>query len=105
MKITDSQYKDIIAKYFDYTFDFEFLDVVADTLGRIEDLELLDADNMYDEVLDAADAALTYNKDRWTVVKYYFSDPADLIGVDDVYEDFYSDIFKLIITIQDENKN
>ncbi len=105
MKITNSQYKDIIAKYFDYTFDFEFLDVVADTLDRIDDIELLDADSVYEEVNNAIDIALTYTKDRWTVVQYYFASPEDLTDVEDVYQDFADDIVKLVIIIQEDSKN
>ncbi len=68
-----SPYKDIIGRHFDYSVDFEFLDIVAIILDRIDfegDLE--------DEIDVAIDDSLIYIEDQWTVAKFYAPSPADL---------------------------
>lgn len=68
-----SPYKDIIGRHFDYSVDFEFLDIVAIILDRIDfegDLE--------DEINVAIDDSLIYIEDQWTVAKFYAPSPADL---------------------------
>ena len=56
--INNSQYKEAIAKYFDYSFDFAFLDIVARIIDRVEDFS--DPDEIYDE-------------DQWRVMMHYQS--------------------------------
>jgi hypothetical protein len=68
-----SPYKDIIGRHFNYSVDFEFLDIVAIILDRIDfegDLE--------DEIDVAIDDSLIYIEDQWTVAKFYAPSPADL---------------------------
>lgn len=54
-----------IAKHFDYSFDFEFLDLVADTILTIEDL------SNEDQVIESADRSTIYYKDQWTILHHY----------------------------------
>lgn len=71
--LQSSPYKDIIGRHFNYSVDFEFLDIVAIILDRIDfegDLE--------DEIDVAIDDSLIYIEDQWTVAKFYASSPADL---------------------------
>ena len=68
-----SPYKDIIGRHFNYSVDFEFLDIIALILDRIDfegDLE--------DEIDVAIDDSLIYIEDQWTVAKFYAPSPADL---------------------------
>lgn len=90
--LADSKYKALIGEHFDHSFDFEFLDIVAHTLDRIdfESNEELSAEDIDDAVNDA----LIYTADQWTVAKFYASSPADL-DWNDVLEEFSSDISQL----------
>lgn len=84
----DSKYKDIIGAYFDYTGDFEFLDIVADVISRIDNL----GDS--EDIWRAIDDALIYTADQWTIAQFYASSPADL-DWDDVFSSFESDIHSI----------
>ena len=95
--IQKSPYKDIIGKYFDYSVNFDFLDIVAEILNRIdfEDLKTRDYENaIYDVVTEEVDSALTYIADQWEVLEEYVSSPADLTNEtwDEVLFDFGNDI-------------
>ena len=63
--INNSQYKEAIAKYFDYSFDFAFLDIVARIIDRVEDF------SDTEEIYDAMDSALIYDEDQWRVMMHY----------------------------------
>lgn len=91
-----SPYKDLIGKYFNHSFDFEFLDIVAETLDRIdfeEDLE--------EEVYSAVNDELSYISNQWTVAQFYVSSPEEL-GWDDIYAKFEEDISILVQQIVDD---
>lgn len=90
--LTDSKYKALIGEHFNHTFDFEFLDIVAHTLDRIdfEGNEELSAEDIDVAINDA----LIYNEDQWTVAKFYVSSPADL-DWDEVLNDLSNDIHEL----------
>lgn len=63
--------RDIVGEHFDYTMDFDFLDVVADILLRVDDFEDV---NIWDEI----DSALIYTDDQWRVLWHYVDSPEDL---------------------------
>ena len=63
--------QDIVGEHFDYTMDFDFLDIVADILLRIDDFEDV---NIWDEI----DSALIYTDDQWRVLWHYVDSPEDL---------------------------
>lgn len=99
--LTTSPYKDIISSHFDYSVDFEFLDIVALILDRIDFEEDLD-----DEIDVAINDSLVYIKDQWTVAEFYVSSPADL-DWDEVLNDLSNDIHaiakEIIETKEDED--
>lgn len=89
--LTDSKYKALIGEHFDHSFDFEFLDIVATILDRIDfDLK----EDLDDEIDVAISDSLIYDEDQWTVAKFYVSSPADL-DWDDVLNDLSNDIHEL----------
>lgn len=70
--VSDSPYKDIIAEHFDYTVNFDFLDIVSNIIDRIDDIdEFKDEDEIYDAVYSALDDELIYDDDQWTVMRFY----------------------------------
>lgn len=87
--LTSSKYKDKIGEYFQYTFDFDFLDVVADIVDRVEDFS--DSDSY----IEAVDDALMYYKDQWTVYQHYAAGPADMTW-DEALEAFMDDMYGLL---------
>lgn len=86
-----SPYKDVIAEYFDYSGDFEFLDIVASCLGRISNYE--DDEDIYQSV----DDELIYTYDQWKVIEHYCT-PQEA-NWEDAYSDFMNDIFAICSTI------
>lgn len=67
-----SKYKDVIGKHFDYSTDFDFLDIVANVLdGR--DIYIADGQKP-DEALDNAIDDVIFNFDIEKVINYYFLD-------------------------------
>lgn len=49
------------------TTDYDYLDIVADILDRVDDL----ADD--DQIIDAVNDSLIYYKDMWTVLQHFFN--------------------------------
>lgn len=91
-----SPYKDIIGRHFNYSVDFEFLDIIALILDRIDfegDLE--------DEIDVAINDSLIYIEDQWTVAKFYAPSPADL-DWNEVLNDLSNDIHELAEKISDK---
>lgn len=96
--LTSSPHKDLIGKHFDYSGDFDFLEIVSDVLDRI-DFE--NADEIDAEVQDAVDSALTYIADQWTIAQHYASGP-DSLDWDEVVSEFESDIRSIVDEIKGE---
>jgi len=96
--LTSSPHKDLIGKHFDYSGDFDFLEIVSDVLERI-DFE--NADEIDAEVQDAVDTALTYIADQWTIAQHYASGP-DSLDWDEVVSEFESDIRSIVDEIKGE---
>ena len=94
-EIHDSPYKDIIAEYFDYSGDMEFLDIVASCLGRVEDFE--DDEDIY----RAIDDELIYTYDQWKVLEHYCT-PQNA-NWEDANSDFMNDIFAICSRIAGMN--
>lgn len=84
----DSKYKNIIGEYFDYTGDFEFLDIVSDVISRIDDF------GNDEDIWQAIDDALIYTTDQWTIAKFYATSPSELVW-DDVFDSFQGDIYAI----------
>ena len=82
---SESKYKDIIAEYFDYTPDFDFLDVVSNIIDRVDDF------NDEEDIWQAIDDGLIYNAKQWIVAIHYCSTPSDLVW-DDVLMELSNDI-------------
>lgn len=88
----DKDIQDIVGDHFGYTMNFDFLDIVADVLLRIDDFEeAVDNDGI---VLDTVDDTLIYTDDQWEVLRYYFDSPEDLDSEswDTAFTNFASDI-------------
>lgn len=94
-KLQTSPYKDLIGKHFDYSVDFDFLDIVAKTLGRIDFDSIEDDSDEQEAILDA----LMYYTDQWTVAQHYASTPDTLVW-EDVLNEFRDDILTLINEIK-----
>lgn len=96
MTISDSIHKDTIAKYFDYTWDFDFLDLIATALDRAENLK--DPESLYGETYDYL--ALLSAPEQWRIMAFYQSpDDADL---DRAEYDFVSDVCAIAERITNE---
>ena len=97
MKLYESAYKDIIANHFDHTFDFNFLDLVADLIDRIDEIETCDA---YEAVNEAIDEGLIYTADQWRVIEWYCTpDKANYL---DAIESLTDDLVAIVEEIQAE---
>lgn len=99
----DEDVRDIVGEVFDYTTDFDFLDIVADILLRTDDYEA-SAENI-DIVLEDLDSGLIYGDDQWEVLRYYFDSPGDLDSEswNDAFTHFAEDIQRVCSAIV-ENK-
>lgn len=83
----DKDIQDIVGDHFGYTMNFDFLDIVADVLLRVDDF-----DN--EDQWDTVDSTLIYADDQWEVLEHYFDSPADLSdgSWDDAFAQFVGDI-------------
>ena len=91
--ILKSEHRDVIKKYFDYTPDFEFLDIVAEVLDRIDDY------SNEDEIYEAVDSTLIYYAQQWEVFEHYcWSSIADA-NWEEAYNEFVDDIYSLCYEI------
>lgn len=93
-ELTNSPYKHIIAEHFEYSGDFDFLDLIARILDRVEDLH--DSDDIYETI----ESTLIYTDDEWLVLKHYCT-PADANWYK-ALESLESDVFSIIADINDE---
>ena len=96
-----SSYKDLIGEHFNHTWDFEFLDIVASTLDRIDfdDVE----DDLDEKVWRACDDAMIYTADQWTVLEFYANSPQEA-NWEDAYLDFESDIMAIAEKIAEQKQ-
>ena len=82
----DKDIQDIVGDHFGYTMNFDFLDIVADVLLRVDDFE--------NDLWETVDSTLIYADDQWEVLEHYFDSPADLSdgSWDDAFAQFVGDI-------------
>ena len=97
MSINQSSYKTIIAAYFDYSWDFEFLDLVADTLERVGDF------SNEEQVFEAAYDATIYYKDQWTILQHYCT--PEKANWEKAFNEFADDIACLAARIADKTSD
>lgn len=100
--ISDSPYKDIIAEHFDYTGDFDFLDIVANVIDRIDDIEELGDDDIDDEVRESIDDTLIYYDDQWRIMRFY-QVPSEA-NLDEAFEQLAEDCVKIVTKIKENTK-
>lgn len=91
--LVKSKYKQAIGKYFNYTADFEFLDVVASVLDRVDDV------SDEESISEAIDSALSYYKERWTIMEHYFWSDIENANWDDASGEFTDDIYALCASL------
>lgn len=96
--VSDSPYKDIIAEHFDYTGDFDFLDIVANVIDRIDDIEELGDDDINDEVYSAIDDELIYYNDQWRIMMFYQT-PGDA-NLDEAIDQLAEDCVEIVVKIK-----
>jgi len=105
--LSKSKFRNIIGEYFNYSSDFDFLDVVAQVLDRVDfegDKELIAGGEHADEVLtQAIDDALTYTQDQWFIAEHYASTPADL-DWQEVVQEFSDDMYAVFKLVNDSIK-
>lgn len=94
--LTKSIYKYQIVEHFNYSTDFEFLDLVANVLNRIE-FDCSD-EEFDDEIWSVIDDELIYYKDQWTVIQHYQL-PKDA-NFGEAMDEFSSDIYSLAYKIR-----
>ena len=92
-EFSTSPYKDIIAEHFDYSGDFEFLDVIASILSRVDDF------TSDEDIYSAIDDELIYTYDQWKVLEYYCT-PQDA-NWEVASESLTGDVFSICATIAD----
>lgn len=96
MKVSESKYKNQIGEYFEYSMEWDFLDIVAKILEGI-DFESKDLD---ESVYNAIDNALIYTVDRWTIMEFYQT--PEQANFDDAVYDLTTDIMCLAYKIKGE---
>ena len=100
--ISDSAYKDVIAEHFDYTGDFDFLDIVADVIDRIDDIEELGDDDIDDEVRESIDDTLIYYDDQWRIMRFY-QVPSEA-NLDEAIDQLADDCVEIVTKIKGSTK-
>lgn len=96
MKVSESKYKNQIGEYFNYSMDWDFLDIVANVLERID----FDADDIYEEIYSSIDEELIYISDQWTLIEHYCL-PMDA-SLEQAFSDFQDDMCSLVSKIKGE---
>lgn len=96
MKLNDLNEREraIVGDYFRYSFDWDFLDVVAGCISRI-DYKTLEGEELEEEIYNEIDTALIYSKDEWTIAEHYAACPSTLDWERVIY-DFMDDIKEVI---------
>ena len=80
--------RDLIAEYFDYSIDYDFVDVVERVLNRIDDPT--DSDNVLQSIFDG----LINYSDQWKVLQYYCT-PKEA-NWEDAFDEFTTDIYNIV---------
>ena len=91
-----SPYHDVIAEYFEYDSDFEFLDVVANIIARVDDFE------SEEDIWQSIDDELIYTYDQWKVLEHYCTPQEANWEV--AFDSLSGDIFGVCSTIAESNR-
>ena len=103
MTLHESTYKNAIGKHFDYSFNFEFLDVFADLLEKVIDNKKEDQEkDLFDCVADAINWGLIYYADQWKVIQFYQT-PATA-NFSDACEELENDLYQVAEEVLSEEE-
>lgn len=93
----NSPYRQIIGKYFDYSMDFDYLDIVTACVERIDFDEYKESDDRYEYALEAVDNYLIYTADQWTVLESYVGSPSALTesSWDDAFNNLVTEVYEI----------
>lgn len=80
--------KHIVGEYFDHTWDFDFLDIVAKVISRVDDY------GDEDDIWGALDTTVLSTNEEWEIAKYYAGSPSNL-DWNEVMVQFNDDIFAI----------
>lgn len=80
--------KNIVGEYFDHTWDFDFLDIVAKVVSRVDDY------GDEDDIWGALDTTVLSTNEEWEIAKYYAGSPSNL-DWNEVMVQFNDDIFAI----------
>lgn len=86
-ELSNSPYRKLIGEYFNFSADFDFLDIVASILDRVENFE----DD--EDINQAINDELIFTAEQWTVIMHYCT-PRDA-NFYDAIDDLTSDIYSL----------
>lgn len=86
-ELSNSPYRKLIGEYFNFSADFDFLDIVASILDRVENFE----DD--EDINQAINDELIFTAEQWTVIMHYCT-PQDA-NFYDAIDDLTSDIYSL----------
>lgn len=88
-------------KHFDYTFNFDFLEIIDDLVDRaLENCEG-NKKELSDAVLQAIDEGLIYSKDQKEVLEYYAIDEGTKFN--DILEDLFNDVYSIARNVIEED--
>lgn len=92
--LTKSPYKSIIGRHFNYSMDWDFLDIVADIIARIDFDDYKESEDRYEFITEEIDGYLYWTADQWCVLEAYVSAPYELdeSSWSDALSEFTSDI-------------
>lgn len=90
-------FKDIIVEYFDYSGDFDFLNIVASILMRVDDY------SDEEDVMEAMDADLIYTSDQWKVIEHYCT--PENANYNDAMDALVGDLLAIAGKIAESNKD
>lgn len=80
--------KNIVGEYFDHTWNFDFLDIVAKVVSRVDDY------GDEDDIWSALDTTVLSTNEEWEIAKYYAGSPSNL-DWNEVMVQFNDDIFAI----------
>lgn len=87
MKLNESKYKSEIGEFFDYSLDWDFLDIIANILERVEE------GSSYEQLYNAIDEEMCYTQDQWTVMMFYQT-PQEA-SLENAFDSLYGDVCAL----------
>ena len=97
--LINSKYKDEIGKFFDYTGDFDFLDLVAEIVDNIN----FESEDLDEEINNAIDDKLTWTSNCWLVFEHYCNTPWEA-DWDMANESFFNEVYSLVNQLKNEQE-